>query len=397
MSNNIQVTEFNTVEKNFQFDSEKTLTLDSSWRFKSEELKALLEQFPNGVVVLDLETTGLSPFQDKIIEIGAVKLKTNEISFFKSFVNPQKKIPQDTIAIHGIEDEMVSQAPIFEEINPSWQKFAEDLPLIAHNAKFDLGFLVFENYQIKTFVGNHEIYCSCLLSRQVLKDVPNHRLATLATYYSLPLENHHRALDDSLACFQIFSKLLCEENLKDIHLEKAFLFNTEAFTGENSLELKPEMELLPNFIKRKEIINIIYKGGSHKGKKRPVEPVSILPMPLGNVLYAKCLLTNIYKSFVLTKIDSIYEMTDEEKLPYLEKDPMDRSYEKKKSHRFQQLIILIAHLILLYWMYYSLTESGYLTFTSVMLHFTGMSIYGAFLIRGTAAWAKWHHEKNLVN
>jgi hypothetical protein len=75
---------------------------------------------------------------------------------------------------------------------------------------------------------------------------------------------------------------------------------------------------------------------------------------------------------------------------------MAKSYITKKNifYRFQQLIILILHLILLNWMVYALTESGALSFNEVMLHFFGMSVYGGALIRGCAYWAKYHHLKS---
>lgn len=66
---------------------------------------------------------------------------------------------------------------------------------------------------------------------------------------------------------------------------------------------------------------------------------------------------------------------------------------KNIFYRFQQLVILLLHLVLLKWMHYALTETGMMDIKTVMLHFTGMSIYGAALIRGCAAWAKYHHQK----
>lgn len=65
----------------------------------------------------------------------------------------------------------------------------------------------------------------------------------------------------------------------------------------------------------------------------------------------------------------------------------------KLFYRFQQLLILVAHLVLLGWMYYALSESGHLSMQTVLLHFVGMAIYGALLIRGTALWAKHHYNK----
>ncbi|MDD0851538.1 hypothetical protein HBN50_00465 [Halobacteriovorax sp. GB3] len=67
----------------------------------------------------------------------------------------------------------------------------------------------------------------------------------------------------------------------------------------------------------------------------------------------------------------------------------------KLFYRFQQVLIFVIHIVLLYWMYYTLANAGTMTTIAVLLHFTGLSLYGALLIRGTAYWAKYHHEKGL--
>ncbi len=92
--------------------------------------------------VFDVETTGMSPSRDRIIQIGAVRIdKDGYISRFNSFVNPGRKIPDSLICVHHISDEMVADAPNFSRVGREFLAFANGSTLVAHNARFDLGFL----------------------------------------------------------------------------------------------------------------------------------------------------------------------------------------------------------------------------------------------------------------
>ena len=92
--------------------------------------------------VFDVETTGMSPSRDRIIQIGAVRIdRDGYISRFSSFVNPGRSIPPELVCIHHITDEMVAGAPNFSRVGRDFLAFADHSTLVAHNARFDLGFL----------------------------------------------------------------------------------------------------------------------------------------------------------------------------------------------------------------------------------------------------------------
>ena len=92
--------------------------------------------------VFDVETTGMSPVNDRIVQLGAVRIdRDGQISRFQTFINPGRKIPSGVICVHHITDEMVASAPHFARAGRDFLDFAKDSTLVAHNARFDLGFL----------------------------------------------------------------------------------------------------------------------------------------------------------------------------------------------------------------------------------------------------------------
>lgn len=92
--------------------------------------------------VFDVETTGMSPSRDRIVQLGAVRIdRDGYVSRFNSFVNPGRPIPPEVVCIHHITDEMVASAPNFSQVGREFLAFADRSTLVAHNARFDLGFL----------------------------------------------------------------------------------------------------------------------------------------------------------------------------------------------------------------------------------------------------------------
>lgn len=160
--------------------------------------------FDEEFIVFDIETTGLSPLNNHITEIGAIRVKGGEVlEVFNTFVNPGVHIPQEITRLTGITDEMVADAPPISEALPRFLEFIGDRMLIAHNAGFDTGFiryaadmcgLPFKNAYLDT-VG---------LSRYVNPELTKHKLDTLAEYFKLGDFNHHRASDDAEILARIF-------------------------------------------------------------------------------------------------------------------------------------------------------------------------------------------------
>ncbi|NKF51873.1 3'-5' exonuclease [Shewanella sp. WXL01] len=153
----------------------------------------------NNVVVLDFETTGLSPDKgDRAIEIGAVKLINGEIAdSFQALMNPGRRINSFIENYTGISNQMLSTAPSCETVMSEFAEFMGDFNLVAHNASFDIKFLDAEFARIgHSYSG--QCACSLLLSRRIHQDAPNHKLGTLVDYHQLPTDGvYHRALADA--------------------------------------------------------------------------------------------------------------------------------------------------------------------------------------------------------
>lgn len=163
-------------------------------------------------VVFDLETTGAKTPPCRITEIGAYRIQKGKITEeFQTLVNPETPIPIFISQLTGISDKMVKNAPKFGEVAADFLDFIGDSVLVAHNAQFDMRFLNHEIGRIHTDyrVANPHL-CTVKISRKLLPNIENHRLNTVANYYSISLVNHHRATDDARATAHIFVNLLAE-------------------------------------------------------------------------------------------------------------------------------------------------------------------------------------------
>lgn len=271
----------------------------------TEKEKLLLgEFFPEGILCVDLETTGLSPLVDSIIEIGAIKITPLGLFYFQTFINPEIEIPPHTTLIHHITDKMVQDAPKLTEALNKFKIFAQNLPIVAHNAKFDTGFLVMGMQKSFIPLPTNDIYCSCKLSRQTHPEIKNHKLSTLVAELAIPLLNHHRAMDDAFAAFKIFLSSLgrIQKISSPILRRSGFLFSFAQFEKINAEEFPSHLAPIEKLVKESAVIEIYYTGGSHKNIYRPVKLGSLLNTPDGNILYARCLWSNMQKSFKLKKI-----------------------------------------------------------------------------------------------
>ena len=160
-------------------------------------------------IVVDLETTGLNPFEgNEIIEIGVTEIKNGNIGrSYSRFVKPKEEIPPFITDLTGISNEMVSNEDPIEEVLPRFRKYIGNNTIIAHNAKFDIKFL---NYYLKK-LGLEEIkeyICTLDLSKKVSSyKAKNKKLATACEYYNIENKEAHRASSDTLATAQLFLKI----------------------------------------------------------------------------------------------------------------------------------------------------------------------------------------------
>ncbi len=164
-------------------------------------------------VVFDIETTGFSSVEDKIIEIGAVKVENGAIvDTFSTFVNPGVPIPFEITNLTSITDEMVMESPKIDVVLPEFLEFVGDSVLVAHNAGFDVGFIE-QNCKVLGLNSKYTYLDTVALARVLLPTLAKYKLNIVAKALGISLENHHRAVDDAGATAEIFVKFI--EMLKE--------------------------------------------------------------------------------------------------------------------------------------------------------------------------------------
>ena len=169
--------------------------------------------------IIDTETTGVDPKKNKITEIAIIISDGQKIldSFF-SLINPQCLIPPFISNLTGISNEMVRSAPQFSELAKTIHMITEDCVFVAHNARFDYGFVSSEF----SALGNSYIrktLCTVKLARKVIPKLPSYSLGNLCGSLQIPIESRHRAFGDAKATSLLLEKLLLAD-VNQVHLQQ---------------------------------------------------------------------------------------------------------------------------------------------------------------------------------
>lgn len=185
-------------------------TLRQNHHILSNVYQLDIDKLKGSYTVFDIETTGFSRFNDRIIEIGAVRYEDgNIVGEFSEFVYPERTLPEKIIELTGITDAMLKDAPTIDQVLLRFLTFAKDSIFVAHNADFDIGFIV-ENAK-KLNLDFQPVYIDTLgLARALHPEYKNHKLDTLTKNLNVNLFNHHRASDDARATGIVFLKLIEE-------------------------------------------------------------------------------------------------------------------------------------------------------------------------------------------
>lgn len=164
--------------------------------------------FPDEYVVVDIETTGLSPKWDEIIEIGGMLFRDGKaIDSFSSLVRPSCEIDEYITELTGITNEDVADAPDIEEVLPIFLEFVGDRLIVGHNVNFDINFLYdYALSKIDTYFANDFIDVM-RIARKALPDSENHKQITVANYYGISVEGNHRAYRDCEICNECYIAL----------------------------------------------------------------------------------------------------------------------------------------------------------------------------------------------
>lgn len=171
------------------------------------------------LVFLDIETTGFSPWQHEIIELGAVRLDRGSTREFQSLIKPEKDPSSEILELTGIEKRELEKAPTLKEVWPEFMNFIAGSIVVAHNAAFDLNFLRFWGERVghspPLELGSID---TLSLSRALNKDLRSHSLGALTRKFNINLDNHHRALADARATYRLW-EIFCSK-LEALEIKK---------------------------------------------------------------------------------------------------------------------------------------------------------------------------------
>jgi len=181
------------------------------------------DYFAKDIVVLDIETTGLSPLMDEIVEIGAVKIRNFiEIEKFAELVKPKCSIPKNVSDIHGITDEDCKLSPEISDVMKKFLSFVGDSILVAHNSNFDMAFLYRAAKKIKKEIPN-VVIDTLELSRK-LYPFKSHGLDALAKDMNIEMPQYHRALSDAATASKVFERLVLLQEKQQRKFIEGYLY-----------------------------------------------------------------------------------------------------------------------------------------------------------------------------
>lgn len=296
------------------------------------------ENLDGTYIVFDLETTGFSAIKDKIIEIGAVKVVNGEVvDRFSTFVNPKRPIPFEITQLTGITDEMVIESPDIETILPQFLEFAGDGVLVAHNAGFDIGFIE-QNCRYQE-IAPHFVYVDTVaLARVLLPTLSRYKLNVVAKALGIPLENHHRAVDDAKATAEIFMKFV--QMLREQNINTLKEVNQFGDMNPNAIRKLPTYHviiLIQNDIGRFNLYQLISQSHLTYYNRRPRIPKSVLNRHReGLIVGGACEAGELYQA-ILNKRSSEFIARLADFYDYYEIQPVGNNWFMLESEKYPDI------------------------------------------------------------
>ena len=167
-----------------------------------------LNKFIDDYVLVDIETTGLSPIYDDIIEIGAIKVQNNKmVDEFSQLIKINRNLPQKITELTGITDSMLATGKIPKAVLGEFVNFVGNNVIIGHNVNFDLGFLCNKCKKYLNYNLNNDYIDTLYLARKLVPNSVNHKLGTLAKLFNISYEGAHRGLKDVEITYEVYNKL----------------------------------------------------------------------------------------------------------------------------------------------------------------------------------------------
>ncbi len=254
-------------------------------------------------VVFDIETTGLSKENDKITEIGAVKVENGKITErFSTFVNPQRTLSEEIVKLTNITDDMLKDAPLIDSVLPEFLAFCGDSVLVAHNAGFDVGFIRNNAEVLGMPSVDNTVLDTVELSRTLLPELKKHKLNIVAEHLGVSLEGHHRAVNDAEATAEIFIKfidMLAEKGIINIDEINVLASRTVNY---NKLKANHAIILVKNHTGLRNLYELVSKAHIQYYFRRPRIPKSeFLKLREGLIIGSACEAGELYRALLDNK------------------------------------------------------------------------------------------------
>jgi DNA polymerase III epsilon subunit family exonuclease len=278
-------------------------------------------------VAFDVETTGLDPQLDEVIEVGLVRFHVGGmLETYDRLIDPGCPIPRQTATVHGITDLMVERCPSLEEVLFQVVRFFDDSILVAHNAKFDLAFFNRAFAEAGVAPPRNVILCTRRLSRALIVGLRSHGLKTVANELHVLTERSHRALPDAQVSAKVFMRLVGHlDPLWDITLEELLAYHGRPYTflaaatpslWEGKRAALKTFRALRLALKAARPLRIEYRSERGENTRRTITPLKIDGGGPDAKVVAYCHLRRENRTFRLDCIVRVLEKPFEGPNPY---------------------------------------------------------------------------------
>jgi DNA polymerase-3 subunit epsilon len=256
-------------------------------------------------VAFDIETTGLTPVVDRIVEIGAVKFRNGEvIENLQELIDPQMPISPGAFAVNGITDDMVRDKPTIDEVLPRFLEFLGEAVPIAHHAPFDVGFLTYDISRLNLTPADNPVLDTCTIPKRLFPHAHGYSLEHLVAFLNIPAGVFHRALADAEACMGLFNRCVAEmggperatiKEILELNGPPLSLCSGEIVLDEPFHPLKRALE-------KGNELEIRYQNARGAVSTRTITPLSIGTFRGTAMIEAFCHLCNDKRNFRLDRI-----------------------------------------------------------------------------------------------
>jgi DNA polymerase-3 subunit epsilon len=165
-----------------------------------------MDIFANPMTFVDIETTGLSPVRDRVIEVAAIRVEKGKIvETYEQLINPEMILPNDITLLTGITNQTIEKAPRFFDIIDDLSRLMKDSLFVAHNARFDYGFIKHEYKRYEEHFFPKQL-CTVKLFRVLVPGLSHYNLDSLISYFAIDIPHRHRALSDATALWEFIKK-----------------------------------------------------------------------------------------------------------------------------------------------------------------------------------------------